>query len=322
MESVAILPGFMLQADGATDVGQHRDHNEDVILIRKDLGLFVLADGAGGHNAGEVAADIACKAIAEYMEQTAGAAADQPEFDRFGISTEARRLSIAVHHANRRVVELSQSSKKHQGMGTTIVAASYAKQHGMLHVAHAGDSRCYRLRHSHLEVLTEDHSLLNDVLEQRPELDEKKLGRLPKNIVTRALGMGPTIRVSMRSHRVLGGDRYLLCSDGLSGVINQEQIVTLLDQATPPTTIVKHLISLANQCGAPDNVGAIVIAVDGQPSRELLAGRLRQAPMPRESDPELLILGIEDLDLAQHLYSDSEGLLQQLEQWAVPKKPA
>jgi len=322
MESVAILPGFMLQADGATDVGQQRDHNEDVILIRKDLGLFVLADGAGGHNAGEVAAEVACKAIAEYMEQTARDAAEQPEFDRFGISTQARRLSIAVHHANRRVVELSQSSEKHRGMGTTIVAVSYAKQHGMLHVAHAGDSRCYRLRQSHLEVLTEDHSLLNDVLEQRPELDEKKLGRLPKNIVTRALGMGPTIRVSMRSHRVLGGDRYLLCSDGLSGVINQEQIVTLLDQATPPGTIVKHLISLVNQCGAPDNISAIVIAVDGQPSRELLAGRLRQAPMPRESDPELLILGIEDLDLAQHLYSDSEGLLQQLEQWAVPKKPA
>jgi len=322
MESVAILPGFMLQADGATDVGQQRDHNEDVILIRKDLGLFVLADGAGGHNAGEVAADVACKAIAEYMEQTARETAEQPEFDRFGISTQARRLSIAVHQANRRVVELSQSSEKHQGMGTTIVAVSYAKQHGMLHVAHAGDSRCYRLRLSHLEVLTEDHSLLNDVLEQRPELDEKKLGRLPKNIVTRALGMGPTIRVSIRSHRVLGGDRYLLCSDGLSGVINQEQIVTLLDQATPPGTIVKHLISLANQCGAPDNISAIVIAVDGQPSRELLAGRLKQAPMPRESDPELLILGIEDLDLAQHLYSDSEGLLQQLEQWAVPKKPA
>jgi len=322
MESIAILPGFMLQADGATDVGQHRDHNEDVILIRKDLGLFVLADGAGGHNAGEVAADLACKAIAEYMEQTAREAAEAPEFDKFGISTQARRLSIAVHQANRRVVELSQSSEKHRGMGTTIVAATYAKQHGMLHVAHAGDSRCYRLRSFQLECLTEDHSLLTDVLEQRPELDEKKLGRLPKNIVTRALGMGPAIRVSIRSHRVVGGDRYLLCSDGLA-VINSDQISTLLEQAKPPATIVKHLISLANQCGAPDNVSAIVIAIDGQPSRELLAGRqLQAAPMPRESDPELLILGIEDLDLAQHLYSDSEGLLKQLEHWAGPKKPS
>lgn len=321
MESLAIAPGFMLQADGATDVGQQRDHNEDVVLIRKDLGLFVLADGAGGHNAGEVAAELACRSIAETMEQTARETAEQPEFDRFGISTQARRLSIAVHQANRRVVELSQSSEKHHGMGTTIVAASYAKRHGMLHVAHAGDSRCYRLRQGVLEALTEDHSLLNDVLEQRPELDEKKLQRLPKNIVTRALGMGPAIRVSVRSHRVVGGDRYLLCSDGLA-VINQDQIVTLLEQAQPPTTIVKHLISLANQCGAPDNVSAIVIAVDGQPSRELLAGRQRQPPMPRESDPELLILGIEDLDLAQHLYSDSEGLLKQLEHWAVPKKPA
>lgn len=320
MEPLAIAPGFMLQADGATDVGQQREHNEDVVLIRKDLGLFVLADGAGGHNAGEVAAEVACKAIAEYMEQTAREAADAPELDRFGISTQARRLSIAVHQANRRVVELAQSSAKHQGMGTTIVAASYAKQHGMLHVAHAGDSRCYRLRHGYLEALTEDHSLMTDVLEQRPELDEKKLQRLPKNIVTRALGMGPTIRVSIRSHRVVGGDRYLLCSDGLSAVINSDQILTLLEQAKPPATIVKHLISLANQCGAPDNVSALVIAIDGQPSRELLAGRQKQAPMPRESDPELLILGIEDLDLAQHLYSDSEGLLQQLEPWANRKK--
>ncbi|HEY6728713.1 MAG TPA: protein phosphatase 2C domain-containing protein, partial [Polyangiaceae bacterium] len=97
MESLAIAPGFMLQADGASDVGQQREHNEDVVLIRKDLGLFVLADGAGGHNAGEVAAELACKAIAEYMEQTARVAAEEPEFDRFGISTQARRLSIAVH---------------------------------------------------------------------------------------------------------------------------------------------------------------------------------------------------------------------------------
>lgn len=312
----------MLQAEGATDVGQQREHNEDVILIRKDLGLFVLADGAGGHQAGDVAAQLACDTIAEVMEQTARTAAEQPEFDRFGISTEARRLSRAVHQANRRVVEFAQGSQKHQGMGTTVVAATYVKQHGTLHVAHAGDSRCYRLRGDQLEALTQDHSLATDVLEQRPELDEKKLGRLPKNIVTRALGMGPTIRVSINSHRVVGGDRYLLCSDGLSGVINAEQIVTLLSQAIPPATIVKHLISLANQCGAPDNVAAIVIAIDGQPSRELLAGRKRQPPPPpRDSDPELLILGIEDLDVAQHLYADSDGLLKQLEHWAARKKP-
>lgn len=311
----------MLQADGATDVGQQREHNEDVVLVRKDLGLFVLADGAGGHQAGDVAAQLACEAIAEIMEQTAREAAEQPEFDRFGISTEARRLSRAVHQANRRVVEFAQGSRKHQGMGTTVVAASYAKQHGTLHVAHAGDSRCYRLRADQLEPLTQDHSLATDVLEQRPELDEKKLGRLPKNIVTRALGMGPTIRVSMSSHRVVGGDRYLLCSDGLSGVISAEQIVTLLGQAAPPATIVKHLIALANQCGAPDNVATIVVAIDGQPSRELLAGRKRQPPPPRDSDPELLILGIEDLDVAQHLYADSDGLLKQLESWAAHKKP-
>src|SRR5690606_8533154 len=322
MASPAVQPTLMLRADGATDIGQRREHNEDVVLLRRDLGLFVLADGAGGHNAGDVAAALACQTIAETMESTAKAAATQPEFDAFGLSTEARRLSAAVHRANQRVVELSESSQKHRGMGTTVVAASYARRHDTLHVAHVGDSRCYRLRHKTLECLTQDHSLLTDVLEQRPEIEEAKLARLPKNVVTRALGMGPSVKVSIRSHRLVGGDRYLLCSDGLSNVVNADQIATLLEQDQAPLTIVRQLIQLANQCGAPDNVAAIVLAVDGRSERALPASRTGWKPeLSRESDPELLILGIEDLDLAQHLYSTSEGLLEQLGEFAHRKKP-
>ncbi len=321
MPSPSVESKLMLRAHGATDVGQLREHNEDVILVRKDMGLFVLADGAGGHNAGDVAADLACRGIVEHMVSTARSAATEPEFDRFGISTQARRLSVAVHHANRKVVELSQASEQHHGMGTTVVVAYYARQHDTLHVAHVGDSRCYRLRNKNLESLTQDHSLLTDVLEQRPELDEARLARLPKHVVTRALGMGPSVRVSVRSHRIVGGDRYLLCSDGLSGVINADQIATLLEQKQPPHTIVQHLIDLANQCGAPDNVAAIVLAVDGQSERALPASRSGwRSGEPRESDPELLILGIEDLDLARYLYSTSDGLLEQLGELAERTK--
>jgi protein phosphatase len=312
-----------LHAGGVTDVGQRREHNEDMILLRQDLGLFVLADGAGGHNAGDVAAKLACDTIAEHLEATAGRAADEAEFDRFGIPSEARRLSIAVHQANRRVVEFAQGSEQHRGMGTTIVAALYAQRFGVLHVAHAGDSRCYRMRRSLLELLTQDHSLMTDVLEQRPELDEGKLQRLPKNIVTRALGMGPSIRVSLRSHRVLGGDRYLLCSDGLSSVINDDQIAMLLEESAPPSTIAQHLVALTNQCGAPDNIAAVVLTVEGEAERTRPVVRVAPAvQVARESDPELLILGIEDLDLAQHLYSNSDGLLEQLGVWANRKKPS
>jgi protein phosphatase len=275
--------------------------------------LFVVSDGAGGHKAGEVAAQLACDGILEHFQGSQAASSDAPEFDSLGISTGARRLSAALHLANRRVLELSKNSDRHKGMGSTVVAASYDPKHETLHVAHVGDSRCYRLRQTHLELLTQDHSLLTDVLEQRPELDEDKLKRLPKNVVTRALGMGPAIRVSLRSHRVVGGDRYLLCSDGLSGVINTDQIATLLEQNAAPPTIVQHLIQLALQCGAPDNIAALVLAFDGQSERALPASRAQWKPAtPRESDPELLILGIEDLDLAQHLYQTSDGLLEKL----------
>jgi protein phosphatase len=311
-----------LRAFGATDRGQVREYNEDVVLLRPDLGLFVLADGAGGHQAGRIAAEVACETLAGHMEQSASGALEQDEFDRFGISSEARRLSRAVHLANQRVMELSRSSEQHRGMGTTIVAASYVARHGTLHVAHVGDSRCYRLRQGHLEALTEDHCLLTDVLEERPELDETRLAKLPKNVVTRALGMGTTLRVALRSHSLSAGDRYLLCSDGLSGCVNAEQLATLLGQHEPPRTIVEHLISLANQCKAPDNVGALVLAIDGESAVSSRKQKRMASPVAalRESDPELLILGIEDLDLAQHLYSASDGLLEQLGELAR-KKP-
>src|SRR6185295_2804941 len=110
----------------------------------------------------------------------------------------------------------ARASKEKEGMGTTIVAAVPAPRSGAIHVAHVGDSRCYRLRARHFEQLTEDHSLLNDVLESWPDVDDSALARLPRNVVTRALGMDEKLRVSIRSYEMVGGDRYLLCSDGLT----------------------------------------------------------------------------------------------------------
>jgi protein phosphatase len=177
-----------LESAGATDIGQGRKHNEDTVLLRPDLQLFLLADGAGGHNAGNVASTLAASAIAHYFEELVPPPDGTPEFDSFGLARGARDLGRAIARANQEILELSQTSDRHQGMGTTIVAALFSAKSGLMHLAHVGDSRCYRLRNDHIEQLSHDHSLLNDVLEMRPDLDDATFARLPRTVVTRALG--------------------------------------------------------------------------------------------------------------------------------------
>jgi PPM family protein phosphatase len=250
---------LVLQAGSATDVGKRRTHNEDAVLAREDLNLYLVADGAGGHNAGEVASALCARSMANYFGATIRATHQSPEFNRFGIPNGARRLSAAVLKANRDIVEISRSSQAHRGMGTTVVAACFSARSGLMHVAHVGDSRCYRLRAGHLELLTKDHSLLTDVIEQRPELDDAVLARLPKNVVTRALGMDEQLRVSIRSYAVVEGDRFLLCSDGLSGPVSAPELAAALGRDETPQENVQRLIELANAVGGPDNIAALVL---------------------------------------------------------------
>jgi len=306
-----------LKAAGRTDVGKRRQHNEDVVLVREDLGLFVVADGAGGHNAGEVASALSCRSIENYFGATIRATHDLPEFDRLGVPNGARRLSRAVHKANRDVVEISRTSPAHRGMGTTVVAACFSPRSGLVHVANVGDSRCYRLRGGHFEQLTQDHSLLTDALEQRPDLEEEVLARLPRNIVTRVLGFEDQVRVSIRSHGVSAGDRYLLCSDGLSGPVPGPEIADVLSWAETPAAIAEQLVARANLRGGPDNIAALVVEFKETSAAQPNSG----APALVEhesvatdvtSDPELLILGIQDLDVAE-LMSASDDLLKAIE---------
>jgi PPM family protein phosphatase len=310
---------LVLQASGATDVGKRRTHNEDAVLVRDDLSLYLVADGAGGHNAGEVASALCARSMANYFGATIRSTHQSPEFNRFGIPNGARRLSAAVLKANRDIVEISRSSQAHRGMGTTVVATCFSPRSGLLHVAHVGDSRCYRLRAGQLELLTKDHSLLTDVIEQRPELDDEVLARLPKNVVTRALGMDGQLRVSMRSHAVVAGDRYLLCSDGLSGPLPATEIAATLGQGDSPQRSATRLIELANAAGGPDNIAVLVLhcqSGDG-PALPAESAPPSTADQPRDfetdhSDPELLILGIEDLDIAEGKESASDGLFKAL----------
>lgn len=313
-----------LKAAGRTDIGRRRQHNEDVVLVREDLGLFVVADGAGGHNAGEVASALAARSMENFFGATIRATHDLPEFNRLGMPNGARRLSQAVHKANRDVVEIARTSPRHRGMGTTVVATCFSPRSGLMHVAHVGDSRCYRMRDGDFELLTQDHSLLTDVIEQRPELDDDMLARLPKNIVTRAIGLDGQLRVSIRSFSVVEGDRYLLCSDGLSGPVPAQDMARILGQASEtPASLVEQLILRANERGGPDNVAALIIDCRGghqsalpadsvpPPPPEVLA-MVAEAQAEAQAEPELLILGIQDLDVADAV-SASDDLLKAIE---------
>lgn len=306
-----------LRAAGLTDIGR-RPTNEDVALVRSDLGLYAVADGAGGHRSGEIASALAARSIENYFGATIKKTHEQPEFDRFGIPSGARRLSAAILKANRDVIEIARSTPAHKGMGTTVVAACFSPRSGLMHVGHAGDSRCYRLRGGHLELLTQDHSLITDVLEQRPDLDDTVLERLPKSIVTRALGLDPKLRISLRSHRVVAGDRYLLCSDGLSGPVPANAIASALGAPAPPEATVDALVTLAKTSTGNDNIAALVIECTGGPTGDSVPPPPLSRDDDARADPELLILGIEELDSLDSS-SASDDLLRALEGLVVKK---
>jgi protein phosphatase len=347
MPPPSVIPlALTIHAAGGTDIGRVRKHNEDTVLLRDDLQLYIVADGAGGHNAGNVASALATTAIANFFENTQKEIDSLPEHDGFGFSTGARRLARAIQRANRDIIEIAKSSMRHRGMGTTVVAAWARPDRGVIHVGHVGDSRCYRLRGSQLEVLTHDHSLYNDVLELQPDLPDAALARLPKNVVTRALGMEEVVRAAVRTHNLVPGDKYLLCSDGLTDGIAEREIAEALESEGPPEDIVKALLGRASASEGQDNIAALVVFCDVATPRANLEtsgateARSRTAPFPpakprprsapsrpspsaltEESSPEIVIVGVEyepDMDSSSKIHvvpqeSATEGLLSAID---------
>jgi serine/threonine protein phosphatase PrpC len=301
-------PQFLrITASGATDIGGQREHNEDTVLLRSDLSLYIVADGAGGHNAGNVASALATSALANAYESGAARFVSGGEGDLLGPAL-ARRLAAAVHHANREIVEIAKSSNKYRGMGTTVVAACFSPKTCELPVAHVGDSRCYRLRGGDLEQLTHDHSLFNDVLEMRPDIDNATLSRLPRHVITRALGMEESVRVSVRTHVVALDDRFLLCSDGVTDALDDDAIAHLLGLAgLTPENIVRELIDAALEAGADDNIAALVLFAGKGDAGAVQPTRRKNPVVPppvavaharesRGSAPEIIIMNVEELD--------------------------
>ncbi len=211
-------------AAGLSDVGLQREHNEDSFVVLKEFDLFVVADGMGGHRAGDVASRIATETISEFFRTTANEDVTWPFHFDTNLSEEENRLLTGIRVANRQIFERSTRSRECHGMGTTVVGAMFSPKKQRMYIGHVGDSRCYRVRHGEIALLTRDHSLINDYLLAMPDLTDEQKSELPRNVITRALGMQDHVVVDLQRDDPEPGDVYVLCSDGLSGMVSDEDI--------------------------------------------------------------------------------------------------
>lgn len=246
-------------ATGMTDVGLQRDHNEDSYAILSEFDLFIVADGMGGHRAGDVASRLATDSITEFFRATSKDDTTWPIHFDANLTEDENRLLSGIMVANRRIFERSIRSRECAGMGTTVVGAVFSRKRNRLYVGHVGDSRAYRIRAGAIQQLTRDHSLINDYLMAMPELTEEQRAELPKNVITRALGMHDNVAVDLMSDEPAVGDVYILCSDGLSGMLTDDEICEIVKTAKDTGEICRRLITQANEHGGEDNITVLAI---------------------------------------------------------------
>jgi serine/threonine protein phosphatase PrpC len=246
-----------------TDKGLRRTSNEDSHCERPEIGLFVVADGMGGHVAGEVASREAVDAIQAFIADTASADKNRTWPFPFepNLSLEANRLKAAFRLANRKIAAAIADSTDLRGMATTASALLAGKQTAC--VAHVGDSRVYVLRDGALDQLTHDHSWVEEQVRAGTMTPTAARQHPWRNVVTRALSGGEDPEVDVTEVTPIAGDRYLLCSDGLFAVVNDQQIAEILgDHTRSLQSICEALIAAANAGGGPDNITAVVLEVD------------------------------------------------------------
>jgi len=239
-----------------TDVGRKRQHNEDCIASDIGIGVAVLADGMGGYKAGEVASAICVNTIMEALRtQLKGAAGEIDEAS--GYSRESIVIKNAIEKANETIYQTSQSQPECHGMGTTLVTAAFYDDR--ITIAHVGDSRLYRLRDGVFEQITKDHSLLQELIDKGFYTPEEARESKNKNLVTRAIGIDANVVPDLQEDVVKPGDIYLLCSDGLSDMVDDEHIqLTLKRYGDNLTDAAKALVQEANENGGKDNISVIL----------------------------------------------------------------
>ena len=252
-----------LEIISQTHPGMVRSHNEDSVASDPACGLVVLADGMGGYNAGEVASGIAVSVVstevAHSLQNTSPTTRDEETGDEYGVLL----LRDNIQRANAAIFYAAQSQPQYAGMGTTIVAGLFYDNR--VAVAHVGDSRLYRLRGETLDVITRDHSLLQEQIDSGMiSVDDARLSK-NKNLVTRAVGIDAKVDTEIHVHEVQVGDLYLFCSDGLDDMVEDEDIQSMLIAMQGNLTMAaEQLIQMANDNGGRDNVSVILVKVKGR----------------------------------------------------------
>jgi protein phosphatase len=243
-----------------TDTGKVREHNEDAIGSNPDIGLMVLADGMGGYNAGEVASGIAVQTVTELAAEGATREERHEVDSTSGMMRQSIVLRDAVARANKIIFQTAQSQTHCEGMGTTLVAAMFYDN--KVSIAHVGDSRAYRLRGDTFEQLTLDHSLLQELVDRGFYSEEEAQRSTNRNYVTRALGVEPTVDVEVQEYDVQKNDIFLLCSDGLPDMVEDEDIHLTISTFNASLDVVgQQLVQLTNDHGGRDNVSVMLAQI-------------------------------------------------------------
>jgi len=260
MRASAISLKGKLQCVGMTDTGRVREHNEDTIAWDSNIGLLVLADGMGGYNAGEVASGIAVKTIVNLVREAVEHEDLTIADPGTGMSRVAIILRDAITRANKIIFQTARTQPNCEGMGTTVVGALF--YNNRVTVAHVGDSRMYRMRGAGFEQVTLDHSLLQELVDRGFYSPEEAQRAANKNYVTRALGVEAAVEVEIQEHPAQRGDIYVVCSDGLSDMVEDDDIqLTINTFGANLDTVAKHLVQLANDNGGKDNISVLLAQV-------------------------------------------------------------
>lgn len=247
---------------GLTDVGLIRERNEDSLLVFPEYRFAAVADGMGGHLSGDVASALAISTLQDFYANTVGPDRTWPfPYDQ-DLTEEENCMVAGVRLANRQVFTRARKTRSETGMGTTVVAVMFTPDLERVIVGHVGDSRCYRVRDGAIGQLTNDHSLVSEVSEIAPWLTDDEVRELPTNVITRALGMAPDVVVDLLTTPTRVGDLYLLCSDGLNGMVSDDEILEVLAQDKSLERICADLIDRANAAGGIDNTTVVVAKLE------------------------------------------------------------
>ena len=250
----------VLEMTGMSDVGLKRTHNEDNIGKASDIGLALLADGMGGYRAGEIASAIAINMVMDEMRQGLGNQAPGELDEETGYCKGSLMVREAIMKANQSIYRTARNQPQCKGMGTTLLAVLFYDNR--VTVAHIGDSRLYRLRSNEFEQLTVDHSLVQELVDNGFYSPEEAKQSVQRNLVTRAMGVEPEVATEVHEESVLPGDLFLLCSDGLTDLVEDSDIhLTLSKYSANLEQAAQQLIQTANQNGGTDNISVILTRV-------------------------------------------------------------